>query len=246
MSLAEVSLFDTVKKQFLFKVKANIDFYSSLITMQVFGIFFAFAGISYGSTSGWLSVTIHYYSVNAVIAFTVFWGFVTGVTILTKQYTDTDFIFITNRVSSTLSNILFLAATSLLGSVTAMLSKYLLLFASLYIFNEHIVLGDIMSAGDFLFGTAIAFLYVFLSCAVGYLIGTLVQINRIFIILIPALIIGSLILDGIQGRLPFVLKIYEFYFYESSVVLFILKTILTSAFCYIASLVILNRMEVRK
>ena len=52
MYLAEVSLFDAVKRQLRFKLKANIDAYSGLIVLQVIGLVISFEGSGmYGCTA---------------------------------------------------------------------------------------------------------------------------------------------------------------------------------------------------
>lgn len=244
MSLRTASLMETVIKQYLFKLKANIDTYSGLVAIQVLGILFSLGGIG-GFGSYYFDVT--YFSANGVLAFTIFWGLVTGITIMTKPVKDVDFTFVTNRLSSTLSNILFLMTVSFLGAVTAMLSRYVLLFVSYFIMDKQLFYDASMTIGDLFLGIIIAFLYIFLISAVGYLIGTLVQLNRIFIFLIPVLFFGSMMVDAAMlGREPVVTKWFSFYFQESSIGLFILKTLATSSLCYLGSLAIFNRMEVRR
>lgn len=244
MSLAATNLMETVKKQYLFKLKANIDTYSGLVGIQVLGLLFSLGGIG-GFGTSYLEVT--YFSASVVIAFTIFWGLVSGITIMTKPVRDVDFTFVTNRLSSTLSNILFLMTVSLLGAVTAMLSRYVLLFVSYFMMDKQLFYDASMTIGDFFLGVMIAFLYIFLISAVGYLIGTLVQVNRIFIFLIPVLFFGSMMVDAIMfGREPIVTKWFSFYFQEPSIWLFVLKTLVTSALCFLGSWAIFNRMEVRR
>lgn len=244
MSLAATSLMETVKKQYLFKLKANIDTYSGLVAIQVLGLLFSLGGIG-GFGYHYFEVT--YFSANIVIAFTIFWGLVSGITIMTKPVRDVDFTFVTNRLSSTLSNILFLMTASLLGAVTAMLSRYVLIFISNFFMDKQLFYDASMTMGDFFLGILTTFLYIFLVSAVGYLIGTLVQVSRLFIFLIPVLFFGSMMVDTTMlGREPVVAKWFSFYFLESSLWLFVIKTLVTSALCYLASLAIFNRMEVRR
>ena len=69
-----------------------------------------------------LSVDVKYYSADLVIVFTMLWSFVTAITITTKPFRNHDFTFVSNRLSSSLSNILFLLTTSFIGSITALFS----------------------------------------------------------------------------------------------------------------------------
>lgn len=246
MSLAEISLGAAVKRQFLFKLKANIDVYSSLMIMQLLAFAISYGDrIRYAVRDEIFLSKVYYYSVDPVIGITIFWGLVTGITVLTKGYTDTDFTFVTNRLSSTLSNILFLAAVGLAGAITAMLSKNVILLVALFVDKADVLYGSPMTAGDFFLGTAVVFLYVSLACAIGYFIGALVKLNKIFVFLIPALLIGSLMFDTAQDQWPLLFKVYEFYFHEFSTAIFVVKVLASIILCYLVSFLILNRMEIR-
>ena len=123
MSLKTINLAETVKKQFVFKLKANIDVFSSLVGIQLLAILFSLGGVgSMGMGGTNLSVDVKYYSADLVIVFTMLWSFVTAITITTKPYRNHDFTFVSNRLSSSLSNILFLLTASFIGSITAVLA----------------------------------------------------------------------------------------------------------------------------
>lgn len=246
MSFSTANLFQIVKKQYLFKLQANIDVISSLIGIQLLAMLFSLSGVgSSGFGSEGLSINVKYFSADIVIAFTMIWGFVTALTITTKPYRYNDFTFVTNRLTSNLSNICFLFSISVLGSVTAMLGKYLILLVTAIKFTLPIY-GSMFILKEFLLGTTITILYVFLTSALGYFIGGLVQVNKLFIIVLPALAIGSLFIDAGLQRDPMIFNALKFYFLESSIGLFVIKALLTSACLFIASIIMLNRMEVRK
>jgi hypothetical protein len=246
MSLATANLMETVKKQFIFKLKANIDAFSSLVGIQFLAILFSLGGSSsYMSSSENLHMQIKYYSADVVIVFTMIWALVTAITITTKPYRNQDFTFVTNRLSSSLSNILFLLAGSLLGAVTAILSRYVTQVIGYFGFNENLYSAPI-SIGEIFLGISMSLIYIFCISSIGYLIGTLVQVNKLFSVVVPVLVIGSLFLDAMMGREPFLIKLFQFYVMESSVVFFTLKMIGTSAVFFLASISILNRMEVRR
>ena len=123
MSLTRVNLAETVKKQYLYKLKANIDAFSSLLAIQLLAIIFSYGGVgSSGMSSGDIHISVKYYSADLVIIFTLIWAFVTAITITTRSYRNHDFTFITNRLSSSLSNILFIVTTAMIGSLTAILA----------------------------------------------------------------------------------------------------------------------------
>lgn len=247
MSLTIANLTDIVKKQYVFKLKANIDAFSSLVGIQLLAMLFSMggAGSFHSSSDTKLEISVSYFSADVIIGFSMIWAFATAITITTKPYRNHDFTFVTNRLSSSLSNIIFLFTASIIGGTTAMLARNLPL-ALRYLFFEQQTYSFPIIAQDFLLGIAMAILYLFGVSAIGYFVGTLVQISKLFVVFIPALIIGLLFFDGAMSREPFIANIFQFYFLESSIGLFILKIAITTALFFIASIRILNRMEVRR
>ncbi|MHC0039486.1 hypothetical protein [Pseudoneobacillus sp. C159] len=246
MSLTRVNLAEVIKKQYLFKLKANIDAFSSLIGIQLIGILFSFAGVgSMGGSSEYLSINVKYYSSDLVIGFTMVWAFMSAITITTKPYRHHDFTFVTNRVSSNLSNALFLATASIIGGLTAMLSGKLITVLSHLFFSLEIIGGRI-SVGDFLIGIVVATSYIFLAGSIGYFIGALVQVHKIFILLIVSFVFGLMFLETFIQKDSFINGAFQFYFGEPVLIVFLLKVLLTSALLFLASIRIFNRMEVRR
>ena len=246
MSLKTINLAETVKKQFVFKLKANIDVFSSLVGIQLLAILFSLNGVgSMGMGGTNLSVDVKYYSSDLVIVFTMLWSFVTAITITTKPYRNHDFTFVSNRLSSSLSNILFLLTASFIGSITALLSGNLVKLLVSILFKQglfHFYTGSL----EFVLGIGVSIIYVFFLSSIGYLIGTLVQVSKGFIILIPVLFLGSIFLAASMHKEPLLIQIFQFYVFESSLLLFILKTLLTTVLFFIAAISLLNRMEVRR
>src|SRR6476660_9775510 len=139
MSLTKVNLAETVKKQYKFKLKANIDVFSSLVWIQLLAILFSLGGVaSMGGGSVDLNFNVKYYSADLVVVFTMLWSFVTAITITTKPYRNHDFTFVSNRLSSSLSNILFLLTVSFIGSITATLAGNLVKLLVSILFKQEI------------------------------------------------------------------------------------------------------------
>lgn len=246
MSLKAANLAEIVKRQYFFKLKANIDAFSALVGIQLLAMLFSMGGAnSFHSSSERMVLNVSFLSADVVIAFTMIWALVTGITITTKPHRNFDFTFVTNRLSSSLANIIFLLSASILGGITAMLARSLPL-AVRYIFFDEQFYNQPITMGEFLLGVGATILYLFCISAIGYFIGALVQISKLFVLLIPVLIIGSLFLDGGMNREPFLVNMFQFYMLESSIGLFILKMAITTALFFIGSIGILNRMEVRR
>jgi hypothetical protein len=246
MSLTSANMNVVVKRQYLFKLKANIDAFSSLIGIQVIALLFSLGGMGMsGSSSSYFTLTVRSYSADVVMAFTMIWGLVTAITITTRSYRNFDFTFVTNRLSSSLSNVLFLVTASLLGGVTSILSGYLVRVAG-YFFLGHTLYSSEMAAGELILGIIAASLYILTASSIGYLFGTLAQVSKAFIIVIPALLIGFLFLDISFNPMPIQQEIYQFYFIESSFILFLIKILLTTAILFGTSSILFNRMGVRQ
>ncbi|WP_394232072.1 hypothetical protein [Niallia oryzisoli] len=249
MSLSTVNTSKVVKQQYILKLKANFDAFSSLVWIQLLAILFSLGGVaSQGFQSDGMSVSIKYFSADMVIAFTMIWGLVTAITITTKPYRYYDFSFVTNRVTSSLSNILYLCTASVIGGVTAVMAKGLLIIIGYFFLDFQLLdyYSQPFHVRDFLIGNIATVLYIIFICSIGYFIGALAQISKLFIAVIPVLFVGSMLLDGMMGREPIAMKILSFYFQESSFSLFVVKTLISTVLFFAASISILNRMEVRK
>jgi hypothetical protein len=246
MSLTSVSLNEVVKKQFLFKLKSNIDAFSSLIGIQLIGMLFSFAGVSsMGTSSDYIRMNVKLYSADLVIGFTMVWAFMTAITITTKPNRHHDFTFVTNRLSSNLSNSLFLLTACLLGGMTAMLSGHLISVLS-HLFFDLEVIGQQTSVREFLIGVIVTSSYIFLASSIGYFVGALVQVHKVFIFFIVILFFGLMFLETMLNKQLVVTSAFQFYFMETVLLVFLLKVLLTSALLFLVSIRIFNRMEVRQ
>lgn len=248
MSFSKMTFADVMKRQYVFKWKAYFGVFGSLAVIQLLGLLFSFTGVSsYGSGGENHSVNVTYYSADMVIVFTMLWAFSTAILITTRAYRDDDFAFVTNRLSSSLSNILFLLTASVIGGLTAWLSRFLLALILYYGFDYSFADGgySFPAAGEMVMGIIAVFLYIVLFSALGYLTGMFVQVSKIFVVLLPAVLIGSLILGArmtnYEGN-----PVFEFFFFESSYSLFLVKVIVTIILSFLLATVGFNRLEVRK
>ncbi|WHX25334.1 hypothetical protein QNH47_14370 [Virgibacillus halodenitrificans] len=246
MSLNKVRLGKLVQKQTQFKLRSYSGIFSSLIVLQVLGILFSLNGVGMTGTSAYnKSVSITYYSADIVVVLTLIWAFISAILITTKAYREDDYIFVTNRLSSNLSNIIFMAIASIIGGVTAILSGFLLKLVVYTFFTaEFMHTGTSMLLSEVIGGAIIVILYVFLACAAGYLIGSIAQMNRMFIILVPVIVIGTtLLLEMSSSKLT--TYMIEFYIYEHSFLMSLLKGFFTAVLLFTLATLLSNRKEVR-
>ncbi|WP_172940502.1 hypothetical protein [Bacillus sp. CRN 9] len=242
MSLIKADLAEILKKQYFFKFKANIDVFSSLVGLQLLAVLFSLGGGMYsGYYGGGMDISMKLYSADMVILFTMIWALITSVTITTKPYRNYEFTFVTNRISSSLSNILFLLTISLLAGFTSMLSANLI-HVLVYFFIDSGMLIYEQHMQDIITGVISTSLYIFLFCSFGYLFGAFIQVHKVFSGLIPVGIIGLLLFDGMKLNST----IAMFYFNEPSLFMFFIKTIILAGIAFAVAILILRNMEVKR
>ncbi|RNA68588.1 hypothetical protein [Alteribacter keqinensis] len=247
MSLTAVSFWSVVKKQYWFKVKAYKNAFSTLVILQLLAILFSMNGTSQmGSGSEMVYVSVTHYTSSVVIIFSMIWCFITAILITTKAYKNDDFAFVTNRLSGNAANVLFLLTASVIAGITASLSGYAIRISAFFIHGVEYMGAESMLQNplEVLMGTAAAVLYIFLLGSLGYLLGNLSQINRVFTFLVPVIFFGFAFTGG--GSEGGVLaQIVTFFSGESSFLLFMLKAIIVSTALYSLTSWLTNKMEVR-
>ncbi|MBN3553125.1 hypothetical protein JYA63_02480 [Fictibacillus nanhaiensis] len=247
MYLAEVKAWDIVRKQYRYKLKSYFSVFTSLIVIQLLAILFSFNGTGMGGgTSNSISYEFYYYTSDIILVFMMIWAFITAIIITTRAYRYDDFSFVTNRTISQVSNILFLLSASIFAGITVYLSTHLFQILAFYFKDNYSIIVDSLSFTEFLMGMITSILYIFLFASAGYLFGILVQLHKGFLLIIPTILFGGLILDGIGGNPTLFVNVTNFFGEETSFILFICKVAIVSSILLLASLGISNRMEVRK
>jgi hypothetical protein len=175
------------------------------------------------------------------------WAFISAIVVTTQAYRFDDYTFVANRLSSHLGNILFLGWASIIGGITTVLASQSLKLSVFFLKDREFVESQPLTVLQMAEGLAATILYLFLFTAIGYLVGMLVQKNRVFIIILPALLFGSLFLNVLVGsESTFLIDIGQIFVRETSFLLFTVKVLLASALAYTISAWISNSLEVRK
>lgn len=250
MSLTDPSLAAVVRKQIQFKMKSCIGMFSTLVILQLLALLFSLGGSGMlGGSRSMISYEINYYSIDILVVFTILWAFINAILIKTKAYREDDFAFVTNRMSSNLSNIVFLFIGSIVGGITATLSGYLLRIAIYFLFddNQQVIYSSTgYNLMELLVGTIAMILLIFLFSSLGYIIGTLVHLHKAFTYIVPVVILGFIFLVEVSTEFHVLMEIGKFYFGEDSFWLFGGKAIITLALFFAGSMMISNRLEVRQ
>ncbi|WP_421383118.1 hypothetical protein ACOJQI_02215 [Bacillus salacetis] len=249
MYLAEVSMWDVVKKQFRFKLKSYRGVFSSLMVLQIIGLLFSMngEGMSGGGTE-YFGYEVKFFTGSLILAFVMVWAFISSILFTTKAYRYDDFSFVSNRAASHFSNILFMMYSSVLAAVTVYLSSYVLKLIVQLSGSGAYILSAPMTFGGFLSGMGGMILYIFLLAALGYVCGMLVQYSKIFLGVLPAVVFGAVFLEGFysHNEPTLIPMIFSFFGRETSFFLFAVKVIVVSAIAFGTAILISNRMEVKQ
>lgn len=247
MYLTEVNTWDIVKKQYRYKLKSYFGVFTSLMAIQLLAIFFSLNGTGMsGGSSGTLDYEVHYFTSDIIQVFMMLWAFIQAIIITTKAYRYDDYAFVTNRMISHYSNVLFLFSASVFAGVTVYLSSHLFKVIIYIVKDSSSIMMDSLTVTGLLSGIAASILYIFLFASVGYFVGMLVQFHKIFSFLLPAAFFGTLILDGLTREPALLVNISTFFGSETSFFVFLIKIIGVSFLFLLGSMGVSSRMEVRK
>lgn len=245
--VSQVNTFDATKKLFRFKLLAYSGTFVSLIGIQILGLLFSLGGVSMAGTGGNnMMLSVHNFSANIIIVFTIMWGFVIAMTLTTKPYRLADFVFVTNRITSHLSNIIFIVFASIIGGITAMLSGYVLKVGIFFWYGAESVVFQPISFTELVVGIITTIAYVALFSAIGYFVGMLVQLNKAFGVVIPVMFIGTLITAGRRGEESVIYSIFRYYVNDASLWVFVITVFVLCYALFYGATILTNRMEVRQ
>lgn len=163
MSLTETSLWEVVKKQYAYKLKAHANLFFYLVPVQCLGML-SQTGSS-GTYSNSINLTVSEFSSDATIIFTLIWAFVIAVFCTNKPYKDLNFAFVSTRLSSSISDIGFLLTAAIISGATASLSGVIIRVAKFLTFGSRHIAGKyfFIPPQDLLIGIIATILYVICS-----------------------------------------------------------------------------------
>lgn len=248
MSLHEAKLWSVVKAQYGYKLKVYTGLLISLVVVQLIAMLFSGAGVgSSSSSSGALRVEVKYFSGNLVLMFTLMWSFIISLMLAGRQSRSFDFTLVSNRQSSHLSNMLFIGTLNVLAGTTAMLAGAVFKLFVYFKYEDDQIINSVISLQAFISGMIAMVAYTALCAAAGYFIGTLIQWQRAFIVLLPAVLFGFLTLGiraGADGG--WLIKLVQFFAEEHSLSVLIAKVISLLILFYTASFWLTRRTEVQR
>lgn len=245
MFLTETNTAHVAIKQYFYKLKVYIGLFYYLILFQLIILVLSLSSINrtilIGSDYWYYSYLIRSCSGDMEIKATMICTLVIAIIITTKEYKNLDFTFVSNRFTSGISSIIFLLTYSIIGGVTASLSGILLRVILYFTTGSENIVGYnfVISPYNLIINSIAIFLYLILISSWGYLIGTLIQLHKSFIILVPMYFICLLYFESFSD-------IFSFFSSESLLSIFSVKVILTATVFFLGGMILSNRIEVRK
>lgn len=246
MSLTTTSLPAILRTQLRFKLAAYRGMLLHLIVAQLIAMILTMGGMSsFGTSSRGLHVQVKLFSGDFIIIISMLWIAIVAMVISSSPYRNTDFIFVSSRLSHHLANIGILLAASMIGGISAMLGSLLQKLAVLTIHGpQELVSATLPGITELIIGSIAAIFYLVLFGAVGYFIGILCQLFRPLMILLPIVFVGMLLIESGKGKASFIAAIVRIYAEEASLGLFITKVIVSVAALYMLTILITSRKEV--
>jgi hypothetical protein len=252
MSLIEIRFFEVIKKQYVYKFKAFMNMFYGLVVAQLVALLLSLGGtMNLGTSSNTQSINVSIYSNDISMLFTMLWFFCFAWLLTTQKNRDIDFAFISTRVSSGISTMLFLLTSVILGAIMTTLNSFLLRDIIYLISGSQNIVGTnfFIAPYELIIGLISAILYLLLLSALGYFLGSLIQLNKIIAYLLPPLIICELIIDTkINNQPTTIITIAKFFLSENvnSLAIFAVKVIIVSALLFYGAILLSKRLEVRK
>ena len=250
MSLARTSLLALAGRQYLYKLKAHANLLTTLTVVQLIALFFTLLGGTgmVNTGNGHLNITVTTFSSANFIVFTLTWAFVAAIVLTGKSALNLDFAFVSTRLSRSLANAALLLTMGALGGLVIALGGILMRVIFFISGRGADIIGAdfYLPPGDLLLGTLVAALYVTLTATLGYFLGSLIQRRKILAVIVPALLVGSLMLEVRNPNIRLSLTAMKFFTAETSPGIFVLKALATSGLLLLGSVLISRRMEVRR
>ncbi|GAA0451056.1 hypothetical protein [Alkalibacillus silvisoli] len=244
MSLTEVKPYDVVKKQSRLKINGFVRVFTSLVIAHLVAMVLSYNGTgSMGGSAngGMFNYRFNLISGDMIFIFTLIWAAVIPYGLVKDEQRDIDFTFVSNRLTNHLSNFVFLALMSLFGAIMT-LGTSLLFKTLVYLLNSNVSVHTSYAFFDIFIAIAVMFMYILLLASLGYAVSLMMNTHVIMKVVVPVTIFGLAFLDPVHGTFS---SMFQFYVFESSLILLSIKVIFTVIALFGVILLVSNRWEVR-
>lgn len=248
--VTEVSLWETVKKQYRFKLKVHVSVFGLIVVlMLVYDLFAVLGSPSYDLSQYDIRLGMYANEGYVIMVFYFIMMFVMGIKLTTKKTRKMSGEFPSNQLSNHLSNILFLATLGFCVSIPAFLTDYTLRFL-IYFDVERVdtsLYMDELTYVGLITGILVTLFYMMAVAGVGYLIGELAQVSKVImgIVIFIVYVIFSVNASWQMGDSS-AASVLNFIVGETSVTLFMIKMCILLIVIFMLSLFLGKKREVSR
>jgi hypothetical protein len=248
MSITNANLGKIVLKQSLYKLNANTTMLLTLIILQLIGISLSLGGSRNTSGgNGHTSIHITGFTAEIPVTLTFMSIFIIALLIAGKYYRNMDFTLVSSKTSGNLSSLVCITLFSVFSGITGALSEALVHIGVYFIHDRskmvqagfHIPVSEVLELA-----VSITF-YCLLLSSIAYLFGTIVQFHGSFAFLLPAALVSIFIYEArMRGGVFY--GIVKLFTSETSLPIFAVKSLAAVLLIFAMSMLLSNRLEVRK
>jgi len=238
----EMDFVTTVKKQLHYKIRAHHSMFGTMVIMQIIAFIFSFGSENWGVGTDNVTVHMNITSGNIIIVFTFIWAFIMAVMLTNKPMKSMMLTFVSTKQINHVSNFLFIIFLSVIGGVTAYLLGFLTKSITFLLNHpENMIFVERVTINEVILGMVATILYMFLISVIGYLIGEIVYLHKIFIVVLPVVIIGLFIIMHESAIAP----IFTFFTGETNFIIFAGKILLVAPILFLIAFFLDRNVEVR-
>ncbi len=250
MYLTENSLFDLVKRQYFFKLKAY-NLFAGLLSVHVIAFLLSVNGVgSIGTHYDDLSISLTTYSNDMFLMLTGIWIFIAGTQFVSKKQRDSDFSFPSTPYSSALSSVAMLATVACVSGIATYALGIALKVVVVLFKNDEVMsmVGFYQPLGEMVLGMFVSVVYMLLAVGLGYAAGMLVQWHKIFAVILPVAVLGNVFYKGQVNQIEtaWIVQGTQFFVAETSLAMFVIKAAVVCLALFAASVLIAGKLEVRR
>lgn len=244
-------MFSIIKKQYFYKLNANFNLFYFLIVAQIIILILSIEFIMSNNFTGsmstqFISIGIKFYSFDVINFLSLLWIIIASFIFSQSKIKFYDFTFVSNRLTSNISNSLFLITCCIYATLsTQLLSTFLKTISYYFARNpKHILFVD---SGEPIQSTLAMLMYFLVVSALIYLMVNIYQINEFILIPVVVIFSGEIIREKMNVyEENYLLNVLATFTKENDFKIFLIKSIAIILISFTSSIIISNRLEVRK
>ncbi|MDQ0159410.1 hypothetical protein [Alkalibacillus salilacus] len=240
MSFKQLTYRDVTRQQVGLKLAAFRRVFSTLAILQIVGFLFSVAGSQQvGGSTDVMSYMLWEINSNVVIMFTLLWALATLFGMITRDQRQMEFMFVTNRFISHLSNIIFLIIMSVVAAFFTV-GMTLTMQTIGYFLHDPLIIQSVFTVLDLVVLWGIVTLLVLLISIASYTLATIMQLHTLLKVIVPAVVIGAFYM------LAPIRNVFGWVVLEQSVLMLMVKVLMVALMLSAVVLFGVKRLEVRR